>query len=246
MFLFRGEKTTSSVRLRKRRDDPQLQHHQQPGDQQQARRKNHRHSGDFAFFSPNRHASPPADRDSGASLGEDFNYITFPNGVPIVHEVRVGGANKGGVAPQQQQQQHQHNNPIRVTMRDINIKESFSIFIHRVDDDNDGDTGIIEIVTFIIMSVSHLVLTSDDVSWSDPLWTTTYVAGSFFTTVLRIRHILPQPNTTFYTFFTKVFVFIGVMIFATFESAIEGLGKQTIGTVPVPTYLVWQPIMFVT
>jgi hypothetical protein len=130
----RGDKATSSVRLRKRRDDPNHGDHQLNGPQQQEARRKNRHSGDFAFFSPSRHASPPANGGGNAGLEEDFNYITFPNGVPVVQEVRVGGATanssspaRGGVAPQQQQQQH----PIRVTMRDINIKESdaASVFV---------------------------------------------------------------------------------------------------------------------
>jgi hypothetical protein len=133
-LCFRGEKTSSSVRLRKRREEPNRQ--QQPQQQQndQAARRKNRHSGDFAFFSPSRHTSPPAASANGESGGggrleEDFNYITFPNGVPLVQEVRVGGATaaghsspaRGGGVTQQQQQQQQH--PIRVTMRDINIKE---------------------------------------------------------------------------------------------------------------------------
>jgi len=128
VFFSRGEKASSSVRLRKRRDDPTPSHlnpqqPQQQHNEQAARRKN-RHSGDFAFLSPSRHASPPATNCESGRLEEDFNYITFPNGVPLVQEVRVGGATaghnnsgspvRGGVT-----QQH----PIRVTMRDINIKE---------------------------------------------------------------------------------------------------------------------------
>ncbi len=126
-FCFRGEKTSSSVRLRKRREEPNRQ--QQPQQQQndQAARRKNRHSGDFAFFSPSRHASPPAAAANGESGGgrleEDFNYITFPNGVPLVQEVRVGGATAGHSSPARGGGLTQQQHPIRVTMRDINIKE---------------------------------------------------------------------------------------------------------------------------
>ena len=75
----RGEKTSSSVRLRKRRDDVT-----QPG------RKINRHSGDFSYFAPRKEEIPvktcdiQAQRDTG-----DWNYITFPQGVPAVQEVKI-------------------------------------------------------------------------------------------------------------------------------------------------------------
>ena len=77
----RGEKASSSVRLRKRRDDLS-----QPG------RKINRHSGDFSYFSPRKEeiivrASNPnchrAVTDQSESVtseaGNNWNYITFPS-----------------------------------------------------------------------------------------------------------------------------------------------------------------------
>ena len=74
----RQERTTSSVRLRKRRDVPA------PG-----RKKNQRHSGDFSFFSARREEESIQVNDCSDNEG-DWNYITFPNGVASVHEVRIG------------------------------------------------------------------------------------------------------------------------------------------------------------
>ena len=106
----RGDKTSSSVRLRKRRDDVT-----QPG------RKINRHSGDFSYFAPRknelcvksvenvcsnniRQASDPSDSEA------NWNYITFPNGVACVQEVNIG------------QPGHSHHqcqpSPVLVTMRE--------------------------------------------------------------------------------------------------------------------------------
>eukprot|EP00090_Calanus_glacialis_P014255 TRINITY_DN22_c0_g1_i1.p1 TRINITY_DN22_c0_g1~~TRINITY_DN22_c0_g1_i1.p1 ORF type:complete len:697 (-),score=130.01 TRINITY_DN22_c0_g1_i1:386-2476(-) len=98
----RGEKGTSSVRLRKRRDDVN-----QPG-----RRKN-RHSGDFSFFSPRKEEVVKDDdfnrlSDKSDSEG-DWNYITFPNGVPIVQEVKIGMDATKENGP----------TPVKVTMREV-------------------------------------------------------------------------------------------------------------------------------
>jgi len=98
----RGEKGTSSVRLRKRRDDVN-----QPG-----RRKN-RHSGDFSFFSPRKEEAVKDDdfnrlSDKSDSEG-DWNYITFPNGVPIVQEVKIGMDSTKENGP----------TPVKVTMREV-------------------------------------------------------------------------------------------------------------------------------
>jgi len=98
----RGEKGTSSVRLRKRRDDVN-----QPG-----RRKN-RHSGDFSFFSPRKEESVNDEElhrlsDKSDSEG-DWNYITFPNGVPVVQEVKIGMDSTKENGP----------TPVKVTMREV-------------------------------------------------------------------------------------------------------------------------------
>lgn len=83
----RGEKGTSSVRLRKRRDDVN-----------QVGRRQNRHSGDFAFFSPtkeneeNNHAmrgDKYSVHNSNYPDCDQWNYITFPNGVPNVQEVKI-------------------------------------------------------------------------------------------------------------------------------------------------------------
>ena len=105
----RGEKSSSSVRLRKRRDDVT-----QPG------RKINRHSGDFSYFAPRKEeilvktCDIQAQRDTG-----DWNYITFPQGVPAVQEVKTD------VPPRHQHQAPGHHNnhqhqpgPVKVTMRD--------------------------------------------------------------------------------------------------------------------------------
>lgn len=98
----RGEKTSSSVRLRKRRDDLS-----QPG------RKINRHSGDFSYFSPRkeeiivRASNPNCQRaviDPSESVtseaGNNWNYITFPN----------VGADPGS--------SHAHCAPVLVKMRE--------------------------------------------------------------------------------------------------------------------------------
>jgi len=78
----RGEKGTSSVRLRKRRDDVN-----------QLGRRQNRHSGDFVFsFSTketgdNTHAL--RDKKLPVNEGDQWNYVTFPNGVPNVQEVKI-------------------------------------------------------------------------------------------------------------------------------------------------------------
>ena len=78
--------TTSSVRLRKRRDDLAA-----PG------RRKERHSGDFSYTARLRPelASEPSDSEG------DWNYITFPQGEATVQEVRVTTPlSRGGDVPQ--------------------------------------------------------------------------------------------------------------------------------------------------
>ena len=92
----RGEKTSSSVRLRKRRDDVS-----QPG------RKINRHSGDFSYFAPRKdeivvrncveqtpachsdHHSEQTSDNPGPGDG-NWNYISFPHGIAHVQEVKIG------------------------------------------------------------------------------------------------------------------------------------------------------------
>ena len=110
----RGEKATSSVRLRKRRDDVT-----QPG------RKINRHSGDFSYFSPRKEEiqvktcdTQQPNRQADRGREGDWNYITFPHGVPPVQEVKID-------LPHHSHHHHHHHNhqpgagaPVKVTMRD--------------------------------------------------------------------------------------------------------------------------------
>ena len=92
----RGEKTSSSVRLRKRRDDVS-----QPG------RKINRHSGDFSYFAPRKDEiivrncveqtsvcqgdhSETTTSDIPAPGDANWNYISFPHGIAHVQEVKIG------------------------------------------------------------------------------------------------------------------------------------------------------------
>ena len=102
----RGEKASSSVRLRKRRDDVS-----QPG------RKINRHSGDFSYFSPRKEEIlvKTCDIERSRETG-DWNYITFPHGVPVVQEVKID-------LPHQPHHQPHHHQPgagapVKVMMRD--------------------------------------------------------------------------------------------------------------------------------
>lgn len=105
----RGEKGTSSVRLRKKKDESN-----------QGGKKKNRHSGDFGFFSPKaadgrREQVQAHERNARKTddLG-DWNYITFPNGVPTVHELKtnINSANLPGV-------KEPLATPVKVTMREV-------------------------------------------------------------------------------------------------------------------------------
>jgi len=97
----RGEKTTSSVKLRRRREDVGLK---SGGGVGNLAGKKNRHSGDFSFFSNKRmeiHDASAVNNNgqvvaaAGIRSGGDFDYISFPansGGVPVVHELRVAGA----------------------------------------------------------------------------------------------------------------------------------------------------------
>ena len=93
--------TTSSVRLRKRRDDLAA-----PG------RRKERHSGDFSYTTRLRPdlASEPSDSEG------DWNYITFPQkGEATVQEVRVTTpSSRGGDAHQTSRGGADPNNPVRL------------------------------------------------------------------------------------------------------------------------------------
>jgi len=101
----RGEKGTSSVRLRKKKDETN-----------QGGKKKNRHSGDFAFFSP-KAAEVRREQVQNAKKSDDlgdFNYITFPNGVPTVHELKtnINSVNMSGV-------KEPLATPVKVTMREV-------------------------------------------------------------------------------------------------------------------------------
>ena len=81
--FIRGEKATSSVKLRRRNKDdygaPASGNYQALN----ARNKKNRHSCDFSVLN---------DRSQSVNyLQNDFDYITFPNGVPVVHGLCVTG-----------------------------------------------------------------------------------------------------------------------------------------------------------
>ena len=75
-------------------------------------RKINRHSGDFSYFALRKEEIPvktcdiQAQRDTG-----DWNYITFPQGVPAVQEVKID-------LPRHHQPGHHQPGPLKVTMRD--------------------------------------------------------------------------------------------------------------------------------
>ena len=74
-------------------------------------RKINRHSGDFSYFAPRKEeilvkaCDSQAQRDTG-----DWNFITFPQGVPAVQEVKID-------LPRHHHNQHQPG-AVKVTMRD--------------------------------------------------------------------------------------------------------------------------------
>ena len=80
----RGDKASVSVRLRNKKSAEQL-----------AEKKKSRHSGDFSFFTPSLSnlVSSANKMDSGPEE-EDWSYITFPNGVAQVTELKTNGNNE--------------------------------------------------------------------------------------------------------------------------------------------------------
>lgn len=98
----RGDKATSSVKLRRKREDGQ-----------QGRKTKSRHSGDFSFFAGGRRGDLHAEM---VNNGGDFDYITFPNGVPFVHELRV--ARGGGADQPLSMPAGESPNPVKVTIRE--------------------------------------------------------------------------------------------------------------------------------
>ena len=83
----RGEKSSASVRLRTKKSENPVN----PGNG----KKRNRHSGDFSFFSskseqqPNTSVSPTRGGAGEVKKGGDWAYITFPNGVPTVQDIKT-------------------------------------------------------------------------------------------------------------------------------------------------------------
>jgi hypothetical protein len=80
----RGDKSSASVRLRTKKSEAASN----PGNG----KKRNRHSGDFSFFSSkseqaNSSVSPT--RGGEVKKGGDWAYITFPNGVPTVQDIKT-------------------------------------------------------------------------------------------------------------------------------------------------------------
>jgi len=106
----RGERATSSVKLRGRRDNPE------------AGRKINRHSGDFSLFSSRKEAEPQTSRnehmedvghEKSDSDGDDWDYITFPNGVPSIQEVKT--------SINHVERERNSQTPLKVTMREVPV-----------------------------------------------------------------------------------------------------------------------------
>ena len=117
--FLRGDKASASVRIRSKKHEALLNGGPQPG--QNICKKRNRHSGDFSFFNHNsssKNVNLVASKLSGNSMqdviegdrsssekesegmkdgGGDWAYITFPNGVPTVREIKTnGGAQTNG------------------------------------------------------------------------------------------------------------------------------------------------------
>ena len=86
--FMRGDKASASVRIRtKKSENPGI-----PGNG----KKRNRHSGDFSFFSSksDQHQQPaasvsPTRGGTEVKTGGDWAYITFPNGVPTVQDIKT-------------------------------------------------------------------------------------------------------------------------------------------------------------
>lgn len=84
----RGEKASVSVRLRKKKESEAL-----------GAKKRNRHSGDFSFFSSKleavgqRHSKMVETTEKEDE--DDWAYITFPNGVPSVQEIKTNVGSNG-------------------------------------------------------------------------------------------------------------------------------------------------------
>jgi hypothetical protein len=116
--FMRGDKASASVRIRSKKHEALLNGGPQPG--QNICKKRNRHSGDFSFFSHNsssKNVNIVASKLSSTNLGDvidgdrsssepesqgakdgggDWAYITFPNGVPTVREIKTNGGATGG------------------------------------------------------------------------------------------------------------------------------------------------------
>ena len=118
----RGDKSSASVRIRSKKHEALLNGGSQQG--QNVCKKRNRHSGDFSFFNHNsssKNVNVIASKLSSTNLGDvidgdrsssetesqgakdgggDWAYITFPNGVPTVREIKTnGGVTNGAGSP---------------------------------------------------------------------------------------------------------------------------------------------------
>ena len=118
--FLRGDKASASVRIRSKKHEALLNGGSQQG--QNVCKKRNRHSGDFSFFNHNsssKNVNVVASKLSSTNLGDiadgdrssserdesqgakdgggDWAYITFPNGVPTVREIKTNGGVTNGV-----------------------------------------------------------------------------------------------------------------------------------------------------
>ena len=105
----RGEKSSVSVRLRKKKGENHV------------RRNAARHSGDFSFFSA-AHSTPALRNMEDPAEEKDHNgdwaYITFPNGVPTVHDIQTNNGANPVTAPAPATGP-QNGKPVKVVTREV-------------------------------------------------------------------------------------------------------------------------------
>ena len=112
--FLRGEKSSVSVRVRNKKQEA-LNAGQNPC------KKRNRHSGDFSFFNHKLTASPTEAKEKATANesadekssdgGGDWAYITFPNGVPTVQDIKTNGPVPNGITGQA--------HPVKVVTRDV-------------------------------------------------------------------------------------------------------------------------------
>ena len=96
----RGDKASVSVRLRKNKKSTSVD----GGGNN--RRLSSRHSGDFSYFSAAKMELPPQNTDH-----EDWAYISYPNGIPAVQEIREVDGRSSANLPKR--------TPVKVVTREV-------------------------------------------------------------------------------------------------------------------------------